>query len=68
MENLEQLQEYYNLQLKDFYNPSFDQLTNNQLKRINNSFRFKIAKSSNVNLYNDHKNIFKLVNGNEPID
>lgn len=47
MKNLEQLQEYYDHQLKDLYNISFDQLSNHQLKRLTNSLSFKIWKIIN---------------------
>lgn len=47
MKNFDQLQEYYNHQLKDLYNTPYDQLTPDQLKKINKSISFKIWKLIN---------------------
>lgn len=44
MKNLEQLREYYDQQVKEFFDPAFDQLTNNQIKKLNNSFGFTMWK------------------------
>jgi len=47
MKDLQQLREYYNEEVKDFFAPAFEQLTTNQIKTLNNSFGFvkwKISK------------------------
>ncbi|HVX26047.1 MAG TPA: hypothetical protein VHB70_06880 [Parafilimonas sp.] len=40
MENHEQLRAYYDQQVKEFFDPAFDQLTNNQIKKLQNSWGF----------------------------
>jgi len=44
MKDLEQIREYYNQQVKEFFDPAFDLLTDNQIKKLNNSFGFAMWK------------------------
>ena len=44
MKELEQLRKYYDQQVKEFFDPAFDQLTNNQIKKLNNSWGFFMWK------------------------
>lgn len=39
-----QLQEYYNLRLKKFYDPKFEELTENEIRRLGTSIAFKFWK------------------------
>ena len=49
MKNLEQLREYYHQQVKEFFDPAFDLLTDNQIKKLNNSLGFAMWKFTRVN-------------------
>ena len=50
MTNQNQLQEYYNLRSKKFYGPKFEQLTENEIKRLEASMGFKFWKLVNPRL------------------
>jgi hypothetical protein len=44
MINQNQLQEYYNLRSKKFYDPKFEALTENEIRRLETSIGFKFWK------------------------
>lgn len=44
MINQNQLQEYYNLRSKKFYDPKFEDLTQNEIRRLETSVGFKFWK------------------------
>ena len=47
MINQNQLQEYYNLRSKKFYDPKFEELTENEIRRLETSIGFKFWKLLN---------------------
>ena len=48
MKDLNQLEKYYNGKFKSFYDPAFNQLSNHQIKILENSLGFTFWKFKNA--------------------